>query len=70
MKVSDAGMKVLVNLHKGKSPGSHLIGRGQWGGFQGTVYALLKRGLVFHNKEHEMELTEKGRQFMAENGFA
>ena len=50
-KLSDAMLRVLINLAEGREAGCHLHGQAEHGGFNSTANALVKRGLMTWSNE-------------------
>jgi hypothetical protein len=61
-KLSPPMRQALVNLYMGEPSWHHLSGRSQMGGHEGTMLALVRRGLV----DGARELTTKGERIAAE----
>jgi len=57
-KLSPSMLRALVNVFKGRSISYHCRSQSDYGGLDGTVRALVKRGLL----TWEHELTEAGKE--------
>lgn len=64
VQLSPAMRKMLANLAQGKPIGIHLKTRSEHGGAEGTIAALIRRGLI----TPKYELTAFGRRVISAQG--
>jgi hypothetical protein len=65
-RVTETMLAVLRQAAKGEPLTGHLRGRSAFGGFQGTLLALYRRGLL---DPKEGTLTEQGQAVIQEDGI-